>query len=210
MVRIRFVLLVIVLFTGVKYAFSQAPAPVRSAQKQLLDSLCNCISKADIGAIRNKSMAMAVFSDCFSSQAELIKQVAAENNIAVTDQAGMNKLGNLIGQNLLKQNCSAAMQLSMKMTDNGQPGGDETLSSVVGKFQRVETHRLSYIVIIDENKKESSFLWLRQFPGSEKFMNGTQNLTNKKLRVEYHDVDIYLPEKKSYSRLREITDVTFL
>ncbi|MEO6633843.1 MAG: hypothetical protein ABIN13_19020, partial [Mucilaginibacter sp.] len=57
---------------------------------------------------------------------------------------------------------------------------------------------------------EKSFLWLREFPGSDKFMNSPAQLKGKKLKVTWHEMEVYLPQAKGYYKVKEITAIDFL
>ncbi|MGZ3874908.1 MAG: hypothetical protein ACXVJD_18450, partial [Mucilaginibacter sp.] len=62
----------------------------------------------------------------------------------------------------------------------------------------------------DNGNSEKSFIWLRQFPGSEKFMNGPLTLAGKKLNISWQEIEVYLPQAKGYYKVKEITGITIL
>jgi hypothetical protein len=180
------------------------------AQLKLLDSLCNGLGRINLSEIKTKKAASDAFMNCFTNYSDQLLDVAKEQNIEVTDQAGMHNLGIEIGKNLMKQKCAVFMKLAVKMAkddDSEQPA----LQSVAGTFKRIDTKGFNYIVIADRNGAEKSYIWLRQFPGSEKFMGlAAAKLTGKKIDITWQEMEVYLPQAKGYYAVKEITGITVL
>jgi hypothetical protein len=86
----------------------------------------------------------------------------------------------------------------------------DTLQSdiTIGVFKRIDQKGFDYIVIVD-NDSEKSFIWLRQFPGSEKFMNGITQYIGKKMRITWQNIEVYLPQSKGYYNVKEIKYLDF-
>ncbi len=179
------------------------------AEKKLTDSICDCMTKVDFTKVTTKQQATAVFSDCFAQHPALLVDVATERHTTMADDEGMNKIGNDIGESLMKQNCAAAMKLGLLMADD-KKNSDEATSETNGTFNRIDLKGFNYIVVTDNANSEKSFLWLREFPGSDKFMNGPVQLKGKKLKVTWREMEVYLPAAKGYYKVKEITAVDFL
>ncbi|MFD0794335.1 hypothetical protein ACFQZX_11965 [Mucilaginibacter litoreus] len=146
--------------------------------------------------------------NCFENQADLLPDVAAERSVEMTDDEAMNKIGNDIGVALMKQKCTGFMTLAVKMAgkDNTK---EERVRSTIGTFKRIENKGFNYIVLNSEGK-EKSFLWFKQFSGSEAFMNSTVRLAGKKLKVTWQETEAYLPAAKGYYQVKEITAIEIL
>ena len=143
--------------------------------------------------------------ECFSKNSALLEAVADERKISMDDNDGMHKIGVDIGKDLLALKCDGFMQLAMKMAKK-----DEVDNSYEeGKFKRIDSKGFNYIVITDNNNEEKSFLWLKQFPGSEKFMNGGANYIGKKISIKYQELEVYLPQAKGYYKVKEIISLDF-
>jgi hypothetical protein len=198
----KYLLLAFVFTCFVQSSFAQTTSgPV---EKKMMDSLCNCLSKGDVSKIKTSKEADALFSDCFSKYSPLLVDVAEEKKISVGDDDAMDKLGDEIGSNLIKQNCPAAFKLGLLMVqEDDEPDANVTQ----GVFKRIDLNGFNYLVINDENNLEKSFIWLRQFPGSEKFMNGTVKLVGKHVKVSWKEIELYLPAAKGYYKVKEITGV---
>ena len=111
----------------------------------------------------------------------------------------------------MRQNCTAFLSLSVAMAKKN--GNDQSMletHSTTGSFKRIDIKGFNYFVINDENHSEKSFLWLRQFPGSESFMGGTIKFAGKKLKINWQEIEVYLPQAKGYYKVKEITGIEVL
>lgn len=180
------------------------------AQQRLLDSLCKELSKIDVAKISTKQAANDAFEKCFENHADLLMDVAKEQNVEVTDEPAMSKVGVEIGKNLMKQKCGSFMQLAMKM-GKGDDAEDSGTQVTTGVFKRIDTKGFNYIVITDKAAAEKSFIWLRQFSGSEKFIDASPaKLAGKKLQITWKDLEVYLPQAKGYYTVKEIVSIDIL
>jgi hypothetical protein len=161
-----------------------------------------------VSKITTKKAADDAFEKCFETHADLLTDVAKEQNVDMTDEAAMSEVGGAIGKNLMKQKCGSFMQLAMKM---GKDDDDAGTQITTGIFKRIDTKGFNYIVITDKTTSEKSFIWLRQFPGSEKFMDASPGkLTGKKLQITWKDIEVYLPQAKGYYTVKEIVSIDIL
>lgn len=191
-------------FTAGVFA-QKKPGP---AEKKLTDTICACMSKVDFTKVTTKQQASTAFSACFAQHPALLVDVATERHITLTDDEGMNKIGNDVGESLMTQNCAAALKLGILMADDKKD--DNEASETSGVFNRIDLKGFNYIVVTDNAHNEKSFLWLREFPGSDKFMNGAVQLKGKKLKVTWREMEVYLPQAKGYYKVKEITAIDLL
>jgi len=192
---------------------SKAQTTPGPAETKMTNALCDCLNKLDQSKIKDAADAKKAFMDCFAQQLNYAPDVAAERGIAMSDQAGMRKLGEDVGVNLMKQKCDGFMQLAIKMAQKGSGNSDENndveTQTTTGVFKRVDNKGFNYIVISSEGS-EKSFLWLKQFAGSENFMGPTVKYAGKKLKITWHEMEVYLPAAKGYYKVKEITAVDVL
>jgi hypothetical protein len=181
-----------------------SPGPV---EQKLTNALCDCISKLDQSKINNSEEANKAFMDCFMTQADLMVDLAAERKVEMDNSEAMNKIGTDIGANLLKQKCGGFLKLAVKMADKK---GSVEIQSTTGAFKRIDNKGFNYIVIADGTGSQKSFLWLREFAGSDKFAGATTALLNKKLKVTWQEIEVYLPQAKGYYKVKEITAIDVL
>jgi len=194
----------ILFFEGAK-----AQTEAIATQKQLTDSICNCLTKTDISKITNKQQAVGVFTDCFSKKTDLLMKLADEKKVNPTDQQAMRQIGIDVGKDLFKQNCEAFTKISVIMAKS-EESKEEGNGTSEGTFLRINLKGFNYLVIKDKNSIERSFIWLEHFAGSEKFMSATGQLAGKKLKIGWHEIEVYMPEAKGYYTIKEILSVDFL
>ncbi|NCD70860.1 hypothetical protein [Mucilaginibacter agri] len=199
--NIKYLILLFVALTAFSEAKSQTtPA---TAERQLTDSICNCMVRTDLSKVKNKQEAMGVFTECFSKYQSLLVATAEERKVDFEDDAAMHAIGADIGKNLMKMNCSSFMKLSVIMASD--KAEEVPVRTTQGKLIRIDNKGFNYLVVVDENKKEYSFLWLHQFQGSEKFVNGVGVNLGKKVSITWQDTEVYLPAAKGYYNVKEIT-----
>jgi hypothetical protein len=184
-------------------------AQAHLAEKQLSASICDCITHLDMDKIKSKSEASASFSDCFVKNTGLMSKVAAERRVDSTDVDVMRQIGVDIGKDLVNENCTAFTRLSLKIAD-AKEGADQPIGTVTGKLKRMIVSGFNYIIITDPSGAEQSFLWLRQFPGSENFMSGIDKYIGRDVKIDWQEIEAYLPQNKGYYKVKEITGITFL
>ncbi|SDF21807.1 hypothetical protein SAMN05216464_114113 [Mucilaginibacter pineti] len=204
----KYLLLIAVCFLTIcNHASAQTtPGP---AQQKLLDSLCDGLTRIDLSKIKTKKAAYDAFMNCFAEHSDLLIEVAKEENVDFTDKPAMHELGIAVGKNLLVHKCPAFMKIAIKMAKDDEDA--PVALSLSGTFKRIDSKDFNYIVIADKNGSEKSFLWLREFPGSDKFMEGAAlKLAGKKLDINYQDIEVYLPKAKGYYKVKEITGIDIL
>ena len=194
-------------FLFVQKSFSQAERVPGPAEKRLTDSLCTAIGRLDMSKIANGEEAKSAFMECFMKQSAMFEDVAEERKIQMDDEPAMHQLGVDIGKNLLKIKCDGFMKLAVKMAD--KTGANESSTTIEGVLRRIDAKGFNYIVLTDNAGQEKSFIWLRQFPGSEKFMNGVAPLAGKKVKIKYQEMEVYLPQAKGYYKVKEILSIDF-
>lgn len=176
------------------------------AERKLMDSLCTDLGTIDLTKITTKEEANTAFMDHFTALAYMLLDVAKERGVDASDQDAMHAIGVEIGQNLVREKCMAFIKLAGKMAGvdskiNGSSGVTQ------GTLKRIDTKGFNYFVIADANGKEQSFLWLRQFSGSETFTGVASSYAGKKLRIKWQEMEVYLPGAKGYYKVKEVTSI---
>ncbi len=182
-----------------------APGP---AEQKLVTSLCEELGKIDITTIKTKEQAEAAFMNAFMSHADKLMELASEKGLDLEDDETSTKLGEQVALQLIKQKCQPFVKLATVMALDETE--DATINTTSGAFKRIDNKGFNYIVITDGKGNEQSFLWLRQFPDSDKFMNGNTGLAGKKLTIKSQDIEVYVPAAKGYFKVKEITGIEIL
>ncbi|MBB5395930.1 hypothetical protein [Mucilaginibacter sp. AK015] len=192
-------------------AFCKAQATPGPAEVKMTNALCDCITKLDKSKLKGAKEANAAFMDCFGEQADLIPDVAAERKVEISDGEAMKKIGKDIAENLMRLKCDGFMQLAVKMAGKDEDSETETVTqATTGTFKRIDTKGFNYFVLTDAAGSERSFIWLKQFPGSEQFMGPTVKFAGKNLKVTWQEMEVYLPPAKGYYKVKEIVSVDIL
>jgi hypothetical protein len=182
-----------------------AQRQVGAVEQKVTDSICACMAKKDLSTVKTKQEATNVFLGCFSKQASLLVPLAQERKVEITDKVAMRELGQDIGKNLLNQNCQSFMTVSMIMAKDEIDKEEENKNGKTeGILKRIDTKDFNYIVVTDASGKEKSFIWLRQFEGSDKFAENGKLSIGKKVSIEWVEFEAYMPSVKSYFPLKEV------
>ncbi|WP_345950845.1 hypothetical protein ABDD95_05225 [Mucilaginibacter sp. PAMB04274] len=201
-------LLLIMAFTAITALKAQTkPGP---AEKKLTDSICNCVNQVNVSSIKTTEAANAAIMDCFTKYTSILMEIAEERKIEFTNDDAMSQIGTDIGKNLLKQNCSNFIKLSVISNKQDESASNNTSGSTTGTFKRMENKGFNYIVLLDADSKERTFLWLRQFAGSENLSNRPASYAGKKVKINWKEIEVYLPQAKGYYKVKEITAVDIL
>lgn len=181
-----------------------------AAEQALTDSICNALNNVDYSKVTTQQDAVQIFTQCFLKYPSLLVSFAEEKHIEMSDQAAMRELGVQVGKNMMKQNCAGYMKISAKMAQgkvsnelSGALGG----STTSGKIKRIDNKGFNFLVIIDAESKERSFLWLRQFAGSEKLTGLPASYVGKNITIKWQEMEVYLPQAKGYYKVKEITGI---
>jgi hypothetical protein len=188
----------------------KAQTAAGSAEKKLTDSICNCINQTNISEIKTPEAANAAITDCFTKYTSILMEIAEERKVDFDNSIAMSLIGSDIGKNLIKQNCSNFIKLSMQSSKASKNTGDNNSGSTRGVLKRIENKGFNYVVIADAAKNEKSFLWLRQFAGSEKFTGVPASYAGKKVNIQWQEIEVYLPAAKGYYKVKEIVGVELL
>jgi hypothetical protein len=201
-------LLLLTFFYCSLLSFANGQVTLSATERKISDNLCGCIGKVDLEKLTDKPSAEKAFMDCFSKELNLVIQLAEERNLNISDQVAMRKLGEEVGKNLFKDNCQPFIGLSMKMAQSTNSG--VTTGATEGTLKRIDTKDFNYFVLTDNTNNEKSFIWLRQFPGSEGFMTDTKKFTNKKLKLTWQEIEVFIPSAKNYYKIKEVVGIEVL
>jgi 23S rRNA pseudoU1915 N3-methylase RlmH len=203
----KLLLFCVLVFLFGQKSFSQNGRSVGPAERRMTDSLCSCVVKIDLSKITNKTDAMAAYTSCVEEHLDILKDLADERKVNMSEKEAMEKIGVDLAINLLGQECKGFKQLALIMGGSNKNADEEAVGTSTGKFKRIDNKGFNYIVITGSGGNEKSFLWLRQFPGSENFMNGSLKYIGKNVTIKYQEIEVYLPQARGYYRVKEITSL---
>ncbi len=120
----------------------------------------------------------------------------------------MKQLGIDVGKNLMKDNCEAFMKLSVLMAKETEEGASTGFAE--GKLKRIDSKDFNYFILTDGSNNEKSFIWLRQFTGSDKFTSNSSKYINSKLKIKWQEIEVYIPSAKNYYKIKEVVGIEVL
>jgi hypothetical protein len=203
----------------------------RTTKQILIDTLCQCITQKAKEAGAEKSDPQAVMMECFMSEGmELMMKYAEEQNISMTDQKAVEKLGQQIGMELAMK-CPAVLKMAMEaakenpgmITEPPPPmvmeGVDTTAVVAVPDIAADEVELEGTITSVSTTTFPAS-LQLKQkngvtkkiyvvseyYAGEEKMSNPT-GLSGKKVNLSCRKEKVYVPAKKKFEELEILTAV---
>jgi len=181
-----------------------------TTMQKFADSVCSCLNRGNLNDIKTRAEAEATVTNCFlKGNMNLLMQLADERKITVTDQQAMRKIGEEVGMQLMRRNCDAFVQLSMKMAQESN-GERTSFSKTSGTLSAVETKDFCKLILTESNGKKSSFYWLHHFTNSEKFVGQPAKYIGKKVKITWEDTEVYLPAMKDYFKIKEIKEIELL
>jgi hypothetical protein len=204
MKKVFLLLLIVVVTVTVKAQTKSGPVA-----KQMADSICNCLTRVDVSKVTTKEQAVTVYTDCITQHSNILIALAEEKNVDIQDMAAMQSVGVDLAKDMMKQNCQSYMKLSVLMV-KGKTADNNTGGVTEGKIKRIDNKGFNYLIITDLQGQEKSFLWLRQFAGSEKFSGLPATYAGKKVTIKWQEIEVYLPQAKGYYKVKEITGVQAL
>jgi hypothetical protein len=173
-------------------------ALVVAAQAQDLDKVaeqtCECMKKKDPSKIE-ASMLQAEMGLCLIEAAQ---EQGLDMDFSNAD--AMRSLGEKVGIKM------ASICLENLMKFAGQDiGGDRVNEEMVeGTVKSVETGDLVFIVLKETSGRESKFIWLRYFEGSDEFVENPKKLAGKNVVITYAEIEYYVPKAKDYFKQKEL------
>ena len=141
----------------------------------------------------------------------LLMKVAEKRGISITDQAAMEKIGQELAIEMMKQNCNSFVQMSLKMSKSAEVLEEVVdASSTSGTLSSVETKEFCKFNLTDASGKKTSYYWLHHFKNSEKFIDQPSRYVGKKIKVFWRETEVYVPAAKGYYKIKEITEIQVL
>ena len=140
-----------------------------------------------------------------------LMKVAEKRGVDITNQAAMEKIGQELAVEMMKQNCNAFIQMSIKMTKGDETRGEVSeVSSTSGTLTSIETKDFCKFILTDATGKRNTFYWMHHFKNSEKFIEQPSKFIGKKMKVSWQETEVYIPAAKGYFKIKEIKLIDIL
>ncbi|MBD2715260.1 hypothetical protein KBK19_09455 [Microvirga sp. STR05] len=182
---------------NVKMAAAICPALEKAASEQKTESL-------------TKAQYLKILTQSFGPVAG--KEVMTIKRLYGADAFGnaeiMNQIGTEVGAQLM-QDCPAFMALS-QMVAPAPESTAATTGKSVGKLGPLQGTGLARLQVQIAKGDNAEFLWLTRFPEAEEILTKLNTLQGRQVRISWQEIDIYQPQEKRFSKMREITSIELL
>ncbi len=203
-IKICFLLLGLVLLGGFSFAQTKTVSALDQATAEVCEGLKGLDpEKATVEEI--KTAFQNVMLKAFGAHMnELMVEMKMEN----MDGENGRKIGEEIGRRMLTK-CPTYVMLAAKMT--GSSSDDADVNSADGTISKINSSGdFVQIFVKDANGREQNYYWLKYFKGSEGFENGGLSNIGKKVKIQWSDIEYYIPKAKGYYKLKEIKQIDIL
>jgi hypothetical protein len=186
-----------------------AAAQTSATMKKVAGAVCVCLSKTDISTIMTMEQASAAIAACFTNNRAGLLDLARERKVDVSDQAATRALDMDVANELVAQGCPSLAQLMARFRNARVPDAADDAGSglTAGRLVRIENKDFRHLVVTDASDRESTFIWLRYFKGSEKFIETPDAYIGKSLKVQWRETEVFLPSANGYFKVKEITGI---
>lgn len=136
---------------------------------------------------------------------ELQRLYGAES---LTDSQQMRQIGIEVG-GIMAQACPAYLSLAA-MISTSPVSMATTTGQTVGQLGTLRGTSIAMLQLAVNETEKAEFLWLSKFKGAEELLPKLTTLQGQKARINWQEIEIYQPEKKQYTKLREIIGIDLL
>jgi hypothetical protein len=198
-----------IVFLPLFFVFATSFAQDSELMQKTADTICKCMSKANLKDNATQQDLQDAFMTCFATAGmTYVLQLAEERKVEITDQKAMEGLGMEIGKELLKQNCQAFIKYSV-ITAKRDNEGEAAVQQTEGILSRVDNKDFRYLVVKDKSGREQSYIWLDYFDGSDDLTGDKiKNFIGKKVTISWKEREVYLPSAGNYFKIKQIAGFT--
>jgi hypothetical protein len=152
------------------------------------------------------TMIMQSLGPSLAQELKELQRLYGEKVISNEDQ--MRQIGTEIGIQMA-QDCPAFMKLST-MISASPTSTAATTGQTVGQLGELRGTTLATLQLTVSKTEKADFTWLTKFEGAEELLPKLTTLKGRQARVSWQEIEVYQPEKKQYTKLREITRIELL
>lgn len=179
-------------------AFSQT----ENELDQISDFTCECLTKKKIKKSELEKLELELGLCMMESVSK------AKVDLDFTDEDVMTTLGEKVGVRMAVS-CPPFMELiGLMMEDDPNFLDDEEevrKISFQGELSKLNKDQFVTIELKSEDGKKHTFYWFEYFEGANILKDNTNFLMNKKINIEYKEVEYYFPKYDDYVKIKVIT-----
>lgn len=169
---------------------------------QISDLTCNCLTKKKI----KKNEIEKLELELGLCMMEAVSKAKVE--LAFTDENVMTNLGEKVGLRMAVS-CPPFMELIGVMMEEDPNFLDDDkeikTNTFQGKFSKLNKDQFITLELRGQDDKKHIFYWFEYFEGANILKENTDFLLNKKINIEYKEVEYYFPKYDDYVKIKVIT-----
>lgn len=180
------------------------PAQAQLATQEALDKACSCLNDKDF-SLGAAERAHFLFDSCMQEALYTnMTGVLEEQNASLEDAASMARLGSYF-QTYLDSNCVGYRNFSTRQALEVVEEIRQSHPSSKGLLYQIDFEApFPIISILNDTAECLDFLWLREFDGSTRFMEGIKDYDYTLVEIFWREVELYNAEQKKYQLYKEI------
>ncbi|MDC0231141.1 hypothetical protein OAK19_04180 [Aureispira] len=176
----------------------------QSATNNALDKACDCLKNKNFDVLLLSKVSLTADSCIQDALYTNLTGVLKENNATLDDSDALFKLAQLIHVELSKK-CRGFQKFSTRIAEVMVKEVKNKNPSDIGLLYKLNTEgQFPVFTILTQEKKAIQFIWLQEFDGSSRFMNGIQNYQNTIVEIVWKELELYDPQNKTYPYYKEI------
>ena len=170
---------------------------------------CECISKKNIESLSQEQINLELGFCIMQSLSKHTGEYEEKYPVNINDPVSFSKFGEQIGFRMAAR-CPAILQKVATTNGNSGQEANKPVSEMVGTIKAIRGTDISFLVIIDINGRDQTFVWLRYFNGSDLLMDDFDDLIGQKVKITYALVEMYSPKAKDYYNQKEIKGIQLM
>lgn len=171
----------------------------------LAEKTCECLKTKNFEH-KNKEEIQMELGLCMLTEAKKLKI-----EIDLKDNSSIEKLGEEVGlkmavicpESFVKYLSQEAKDGSSLMDDYKE---NKKINGIITKFTKDD---LAYLFVKTAEGREVKLILLEYFINAENLIEQPKELVNKKVSIEYKEVEYYLPRIGEFVKMKEIKSLTF-
>ena len=170
----------------------------------LAQETCDCIGKKDISSMDQEKVSIELGFCIMESINAKPSDFRDKLNVNITDQAGMQALGEKIGLKMAIK----CPEILMAVAGTSTEVETESITTINGTFEGMEGTEFSRVLVKDGNGRVYRLLWFHYFEGSEKLLSAPP-AKGTAIRAQFKETEVYSPKVGSYIKIKELKGIEF-
>lgn len=184
-------------------------------------AVCKCMSRNDVTASKDIDEIEVKFTQCmFDSAGGMLTEIMTK---AMESGANIESLaetfGKELGMEMVKQNCSTFLKMSMKMSGGSEKTGEkvaekntknQVLTELYGTVVSVVEGEFLSLTLETENGRKQTLYYFEYVPKSDDWLKDLKLLTGKKVSIKYKEAELYRPKLKTFIPIKQIVELNLM